>query len=77
MEEQVSIEEDHLLMMIDEAIKEAAQVMELHDLDQYDEELLESAYEERFHCGTCIVRTVLEQVWPSVENYVKYLKEEK
>jgi hypothetical protein len=31
--------------------------------------------EERFHCGSCIVRTVMEEVWPAVEKYIDHLKD--
>ena len=61
---------------IDAAIREAENLMEMVDVDDADEEERERVYEERFHCGTCIVRTVLEQVWPAVDEYIEHLKGE-
>lgn len=62
---------------IDAAIRDAEGLMDLTDIDDEDEEARERAYEERFHCGTCIVRTVLEQVWPAIDEYIEHLKEQK
>jgi hypothetical protein len=60
---------------IDEAIREAAVVMELGDVaEELEGDDYETVYEARHHCGTCQVRTVLETVWPAIEEYVDYLK---
>lgn len=66
-------EEDHL-QAIDEAIVRAAQVMDLEDVAELDDERLSDIYEERHHCGVCIVRTVMETVWPSMEEYIESIK---
>lgn len=68
--------EDEHLRAIDLSIEDAAVLMDLLDIDDEDEDARERAYEERFHCGTCMVRTVLETVWPSIQSYVDSLKEE-
>ena len=69
--------EQDLLVKIDLAIQHAAALMDMRDYDHLEEDTDESldAMEGRFHCGTCIVRTVMEAVWPSVEEYVDYLKQ--
>lgn len=70
------IEEDRLLARIDDAIEEAAKVMDLVDAPDDDERWAErdQLFEARHHCGTCQVRTVMEVVWPAIENYITYLK---
>ena len=62
---------------IDIAIQHAASLMDMRDFDHLEEDTDESlsAMEERFHCGTCIVRTVMEEVWPAVEKYIDHLKD--
>lgn len=63
---------------IDRSIVDAARVMELGDIpepeDDAGQDLHDSAYEERFHCGTCIVGTVMETVWNSIDEYMQYLE---
>ena len=66
--------EDQYLQQIDEAIVRAARHMNLEDLDPENEEEYETEWEARFHCGTCSVRAVMEQVWPSIEEYTEALK---
>lgn len=44
------------------------------DGETQGEEALEQAYEERFHCEICIVRDVLEIMWPAVQNYLNILE---
>lgn len=72
--------EDQYLERIDEAIKRAAKVMDLEDFDigpdgELSDEDMADLYEERHHCGTCEVRTVIGIVWPAVEEYITALKE--
>lgn len=88
----LTLEEAHL-RRIDAAIAEAERVMDLADITEASLDIPEGAtpedvemaleeahmraYEDRFHCGTCTVRTVLETVWPSIEAYIEYLKHAK
>jgi hypothetical protein len=69
--------EEEYFRNIDIAIQHAAFLMEMKDFEHLDEDTDESlsAAEERFHCGSCIVRTVMEEVWPAVEKYIDYLKD--
>ena len=69
--------QDEYLKNIDDAISHAAKIMDLDDLDPENEEEYEIEWEARFHCGTCVVRTVLDLVWPSVEGYITALEEGK
>ena len=77
----MQVDVDHeLRRAIDRSIVYAAIVMDLEDLnvvgldEDAAEEVREYAYEERFHCGTCIVRAVMGVVWPAVEEYITWLK---
>ena len=69
--------QDEYLKNIDDAISHAAKIMDLDDLDPENEVHYETEWEARFHCGTCVVRTVLDLVWPSVEGYIMALEEGK
>lgn len=70
--------EIELLEKIDASFIEAARVMELGDLEGgVSDEEFEIVSEARHHCGTCEVRTVMEVVWPSIENYIDWLKGER
>lgn len=61
------------LQAVDEAIKRAGEIMDLEDIDQEaDPEMAESIYEERFHCGKCIVRTVMETIWDDLSALMDY-----
>lgn len=63
-------------LAIDEAIKKAASHLDLDHIDgDGTDEQYSDAYEEIFHCTTCIVRNVMEIVWPSIEEYIDFLKE--
>lgn len=76
-EPELSLTEQSYLNEIDERIKRAAALIEgvdLYDEAEGDEELLENLWVERNHCGTCTVRTVMEEVWPAVDAYVEWLK---
>lgn len=70
--------EDDYLLKIDKAIQEAAKVLDLEDIGVDDGQLTDEEhfdlYEERHHCGVCEVRTVMEVVWPAVEEYIDALK---
>lgn len=69
--------QDEYLKKIDEAIIHAAKIMNLDDLDaEKDEEQYETEWEARFHCGTCVVRTVMDLVWPSIDEYITALEED-
>jgi hypothetical protein len=70
---EISEEEMKYMVAVDEAIKHAAKVMELADLDEdMDEDEKDSVYEDRFHCGTCMVRTVMETIWPDLNNLMDF-----
>lgn len=71
-------DEEQLLRNIDLSFQRAAALMEMSDFDHLEEETDESleAAEIRFHCGTCIVRTVMEEVWPEVEKLIDYWKDQ-
>lgn len=71
-----NLDEEFLWMQIGEKIHQAGRVMDLEDLPENatEEEYME-LYEDRFHCGVCVTRAVLDVVWPSVEAYIDYLKE--
>jgi hypothetical protein len=62
------------LEKIDEAIVLAAAFCELADIDHEDDEAVANAYEDRFHCGVCTTRMVMETVWPAVEEYITHLQ---
>lgn len=62
------------LTAVDEAIKRAGAIMDLEDLDE-DEigpDEYDSIYEDRFHCGKCIVRTVMETIWDDLSALMDY-----
>lgn len=69
--------QEKFVLAIDERIKEAGRIMDLGDLTDEEadnQEIQDTVYEERFHCGVCVVRTVMETVWPSIEEYLDYLE---
>lgn len=67
--------EKFFLEVIDLKIADAAKIMDLWDLDEdADAEEGELLWEQRHHCGVCQVRTVMEEVWPSIESYIDWLK---
>lgn len=67
--------EDAHLVAINEAFSEAAKILELADCPDFlDDEEMEMIFESRHHCGTCMVRTVMDVVWPEIEKYVAYVK---
>lgn len=70
--------QDEYYEKIDEAIVRAGKIMDLDDLDpEKNEEEYEIEWEARFHCGVCVVRTVMDNIWPSVEEYITALEEGK
>jgi hypothetical protein len=71
-----SIQEKYILA-IDDKIRDAGKIMGMEDLsdeESEDDGVYDTVYEERFHCGVCTVRTVMEVVWPSVDDYMNYLE---
>lgn len=71
-----SIQEAYI-RAIDERIIEAGKVMDLDDLTEEESEnaeVYDTVYEARFHCGVCIVNTVMETIWSSVDEYLDYLE---
>lgn len=70
--------EEEFLENIDKAIVQAAFVMDGADFsEELEDEEIMNLMEDRHHCGTCQVRTVMETVWPSVEEYIDWLKAER
>lgn len=66
-----------MILAIDAKIIEAGDIMELADIsDEHedDQEFIDSVYEERFHCGKCIVTNVMETVYPPIGEYFDYLE---
>jgi hypothetical protein len=70
------VTEHDYLLAIDNSIIEAARLLELTDVADTDEDTIEQMWEDRHHCGTCTTRVVMETVWPSIENYINYVKAE-
>ena len=67
--------EQDFLIEIDKSFVKAAQVLDCVDVaEDVDEETLMDLHEDRHHCGTCQVRTVMEVIWPAVEEYIDWLK---
>jgi hypothetical protein len=65
--------EGMLIAAINDAIDHAAWLFELGDVpDDAEDEFRDLVYEERYHCGTCMVRTVMEVVWPPIEDLIEY-----
>jgi hypothetical protein len=59
---------------INVAILQANDYMELNDVnEELEHDAHEFAYEERYHCGTCVVRNVLDQIWPAINDYIMFL----
>lgn len=70
----------------DAACRQAEKIMAIADLpeptspegsedwDAYNEAQID-LYDERFHCEVCLVRNVLEVVFPVVDAYLKTLEE--
>jgi len=65
--------ENVLLQEIDRAIERSGHMMNMEDASENE---YEDLYEARYHCGVCTVREVMEEVWPSIDTYIKFLKEQ-
>lgn len=69
-------QEKTLLQALDEAIKVAGKKMDLDDIaDDAPDGEQDSIYEERFHCGTCIVRSVLDTIWVDMERLMDFYRD--
>lgn len=69
-------QEKTLLQALDEAIKVAGKKMDLDDIaDDAPDDEQDSIYEERFHCGTCIVRSVLDTIWFDMERLMDFYRD--
>lgn len=69
-------QEKTLLQALDEAIKVAGKKMDLDDIaDDAPDDEQDSIYEERFHCGTCIVRSVLDTIWVDMERLMDFYRD--
>lgn len=69
----ISDKEGMLIAAINDAIDHAAWLMELGDVsDDAEDEFRDLVHKGRHHCGTCTVRTVMEVVWPPIEDLIKY-----
>lgn len=69
--------QEKFIYAIDDRVVEAGKILDMADLTEEESEnpdTYDSVYEERFHCGVCTVRTVMETVWPSVDEYLDYLE---
>lgn len=66
-------EEMRLLKAVDAAIERAGEKMELADLpEDFPEDEVDSIYEDRFHCGKCIVTNVMETIWDDLNALMEY-----
>lgn len=66
--------ETDFIKSIDQAIVQAGELMSMNDVNyDDDEDAYDQIYEQRFHCGTCVVNSVFEVVWPSINDYIMFL----
>lgn len=70
----MTVDEAEALDNIRAAIDRACELLNLSDVLDSDDETRETAYEERHHRGTCEVNTVLGEVWPHVEAWVRAVR---
>jgi hypothetical protein len=76
--DEVAIEDEYHLARIHKALHEAAHAMDLGDVpEDLPEDEAYMIYEERFHCGSCVVNAVMDIVWPSLQAYHDFLKAQK
>ena len=69
-------EEMRLMKAVDDAIIRAGGKMELADLsDAMDDDEKDSIYEDRFHCGKCIVTAVMEEIWDDLSALMDYYEQ--
>ena len=62
-----------LIAAINDAIDHAAWLLELGDVPaDAESEFRDLVKSGRYHCGTCVVRTVMEAVWPPIEDLIEY-----
>lgn len=53
---------------LQDAIVKAGELLDMTDIDDdLEQDVLDSVYEERHHCGVCQTRTVMETVWPAIQ----------
>lgn len=74
-ERQIELPEQEiaLLKAVDDAIVRAGQLMDLEDLpEEMDEDERNAMWEDRFHCGKCVVRTVMETIWDDLSALMDY-----
>ncbi len=73
----MNLEEIHQYYLdIDKSIRDAEAIMDMRDVGDLEEGDYESIYEDRYHCGVCAVRTVMEATWPAIEAYITALESE-
>lgn len=69
-------QEKTLIQALDEAIRIAGKKMDLDDIaDDTPDDEQDAVYEERFHCGACIVRSVMETIWSDMERLMDFYRE--
>lgn len=66
--------EDDFLVKIDASIRKAERLLGMEDAPEDDPEAFDELYEQLFHCEVCTVREVLEVIWPSVQDYIDWLR---
>jgi hypothetical protein len=66
------VNEAEYVEAVDKAIVKAGWLLDLADAKS-EEEHAELA-DQRLHCGTCTVRTVMEQVMPPLRRYLEAAK---
>lgn len=68
--------QEKLLIDIDNSIIKAASMIDSLGYDESEDPLNEYDYDDHYemiyHCGTCTVRYVMEQIWPSIEAYIDF-----
>jgi len=68
--------QEKLLIDIDNSIIKAASMIDSLGYDESEDPFNEYDYDDRYemiyHCGTCTVRYVMEQIWPSIEAYIDF-----
>ena len=68
--------QEKLLIDIDNSIIKAASMVDSLGYDESEDPFNEYDYDDHYemiyHCGTCTVRYVLEQIWPSIEAYIDF-----
>lgn len=70
----MTVDEAEALDNIRDAIQRACELMDLADVLDADDDTRDEVYQDRHHCGVCQVNTVLEEVWPHVEAWVKAVR---